>query len=307
MKQKMYLLLMLVAMLFAACGDDDDEPKNPVPEPQPEQPAVISFDDFSSLIGMSYSSMIKQYPEPAYQFGDFYIYENVKPNVESLTIAVNPDNQTVYMVIEGLKENAYKEADIDAYFKSKLKFYGVEQRDVYDDDENVVGKINDYTYGNTDKAEDATLIVTLSGNEDVVYVNPQNQPEEPDGPALDDMTPIDAVNAFILGDLEEIEEEYPGVFTQMGEIYAAFMEENPWLMGVAFTPNGSFIDTIVLLYNEELSDDDIISYYTEAGYTCTKTGVDEEEGTDIYTFTNGTYAVTYSAGRGVVVSLGELD
>ena len=118
---------MLVAMLFTACGDDDDEPQNPPPQPEPEKPAVISFDDFSNLIDMSYSSMIKQFPNPIMQFGDFYMYENVKPNVEGLTIAVNPDNKTVYMVIESLKENAYKEADIDAYFKSKLKFYGVEK------------------------------------------------------------------------------------------------------------------------------------------------------------------------------------
>ena len=307
MKQKMYLLLMLVAMLFVACGDDDDEPKNPVPEPQPEQPAVINFDDFSSLIGLSYSAMIKQYPEPAYHFGDFYIHENVKPNVESLTIAINPENQTVYMVIEGQKENAYKEADIDTYFRSKFKFYNVEKQDVYDDDDNVIGQINVYNYGNTDKSEDATLVVTLTGNESVSYLNPQNMPEEPEGPALDDWTPIDAVNAIILGDLEEIEEEFPGVFMQMGDMYATFMEENPWLMGVAFTPNDGFVDTVVLLYNEDLSDDDIIAYYTEAGYTCTKTGFNEEEGADIYTFTNGTYSVVYCLGRGVVTYLGELD
>ena len=94
---------------------------------------------------------------------------------------------------------------------------------------------------------------------------------------------------------------------QMGDMYATFMEENPWLMGVAFTPNDGFVDTVVLLYNEDLSDDDIIAYYTEAGYTCTKTGFDEEEGADIYTFTNGTYSAVYCLGRGVVTYLGELD
>ncbi len=306
MKQKMYLLLMLVAMLFTACGDDDDEPQNPTPQPEPEKPAVISFDDFSNLIDMSYSSMIKQFPNPTRQFGDFYMYENVKPNVEGLTIAVNPDNKTVYMVIESLKENAYKEADIDAYFKSKLKFYGVEKQDTYDDDGKVIGQHNMYYYGNTDKAEDATLLVVVSGNEGVSYTNPQNAPAEPEGPALDDMTPIDAVNAFILGDVEEIEEEYPGVFTQASGMYMCFMDENPWLAGVAFTPNNGFVDTIILLYNEDLGDDDVVNYYKEAGYTCTKTGTNED-GDDTYTFTNGTYSVDYCAGRGEVKYIGELD
>ena len=40
------------------------------------------------------------------QFGDFYIYENPTEKVENMTIAINPDNQTVYLLVENLKEGA---------------------------------------------------------------------------------------------------------------------------------------------------------------------------------------------------------
>ena len=89
MKQKMCFLLMLAAMLFVACGDDDkDEPQKPNTPDTPDTPTVISFDDFSSLIDMSYSAMIKQFSNPSMQLGDKYIYENVNKNVEELTIAI---------------------------------------------------------------------------------------------------------------------------------------------------------------------------------------------------------------------------
>lgn len=295
MKQTKFLLLVLAAALFAACSSDDDDS---------DKKAVITFDDYSSVIGMSYSSMIRQYPNPSLQFGDFYMYENPTEKVENMTIAVNPENQVVYMVVENLKENSYKEEDIVAYFTSKFKSYGVEKTDNYDDEGNVTGQSNIYEFGNTEKEKDATLIITVQGNT-ITYSNPQNYPDEPEGGALDEMTPIEAVNALIMGDLEEIESDYPDTFSEMGGMYVCFMEENPYLMGVAFTLDGGIVNSVILLYNEDLSDEDIINYYTEAGYTCQKTGYDEEEEADIYTFTNGMFAITYSGGRGVAVYIGE--
>ncbi len=298
MKQKMYLFLMLAATLFAACSsDDDDKVKNP---------STISFEDYSTLIGASYSEMIRQYPEPTMSFGEFYMYEEVTPNVEHLTMVINPDNQTVYMAIEQLKADAYKETDIDAYFKSKFYSYGVETYDEYDEEGNVIGTTNTYNYGNTEDQAEATLLITLTGNQSVMYMNPLNMPVESEGGALDEMTPIDAVNEFLLGDLAEIEELYPDAFSDMGGMYACFMEENPSLMGVALTVSDGLVNSVILLYNEELGTEDIISYYTEAGYTCTKTGTDED-GYDVYTFTDGMISIAYTEGRGVATFVGELD
>ena len=302
MKQTKYLFLMLVAVLFAACSSDDNDNGNS--NKGEGEKTVIAFDDFSSLINMSYSAMIKQYPNPSMQFGDFYIYEDVKPNVETLTISVNPELQTVYMVMEKLKENAYKEADIDAYFKSKFKFIRVEKQDEYDDDGNVVGSTNRYTYANTAKEEDATLVITLTGNDLVTYSNPKNEPVIPDGPTLDDMTPAEAVNAFMLADQEEVDEEYPGVFSDMAGMYACFMADNPWLAGIALVEEEGIYTTIVLLYNEDLGDDDVVDYYTEQGYTCTKTGTNDD-GDDEYTFTGEWNTISYCAGRGEVTYTGE--
>lgn len=298
MKQKVFYFLMLAATLFAACSDDDDD--------KVQNPSTISFEDYSTLVGASYSEMFRQFGEPAMSFGDFYMYEQAAPNVEALTISINPDNQTVYMVIEQLKADAYKEADIDAYFKAKLYSYGIEEYDNYDEEGNVIGTINNYSYGNTENQAEASLIVSLTGNQSVTYMNPLNLPVEPEGGSLEDIEPIDAVNAFLFGDVAEIEEEYPDVFSEMNGMYMCFMEENFYLMGIAFTAVDGLVDSVILLYNEDLSDDDLISYYTEAGYTCNQTGTDEE-GLDVYTFTNGMISIEYSGGRGVATFVGEFE
>ena len=221
-----------------------------------------------------------------------------------MTIAINPDNQTVYLLVENLKEGAYKEEDIVAYFTNKFKSYGVEKVEEWDEEGNVIGESKVYGFGNTEKKENATLLISVQGNT-VTYRNPQNYPDEPEGSALDEMTPIEAVNALIMGDLEEIESDYPDTFSEMNGMYVTFMEDNPYLMGVAFTLDGGIVNSVILLYNEDLSDEDIISYYTQAGYECKQTGYDEEEELPIYTFTNGMFAITYSGGRGVAVYIGE--
>lgn len=298
MKQKMCLFLMLAATLFAACSDDDDD--------KPKAPSTISFDDYSTLVGASYSEMIRQYPEPTMAFGDFYGYESPTENVDMLTFVINPENQFIYMIMEILKEDAYKESDIDAYFKSKFTPYGIEETDNYDDEGNVIGTVNNYSYGNTENPDDATLVITLTGNASVTYMNPKNVPVESEGGSLEEIDPITAVSSFLLGDVAEIEEAYPDVFSQMNGMYVYFMEENPYLMGVAFTAVEGFVDSVILLYNEELSTEDIISYYTEEGYTCTLTGTDEE-GYEVYTFTNGMISIAYSEYRGVATFVGELD
>ena len=296
MKQKMFYFLMLAATLFAACSDDDSD--------KPKAPSTIQFEDYSTLIGASYSEMIRQYPNPSMSFGDFYMYDSLTSNVEGLTVAINPESQTVYLVMEMLKADAYNESDIDAYFKEKFFSYGVVELEDYDDEGNVVGTINQYNYGNAENQDEATLLITLTANQSVTYMNPFNIPTESEGGSLEDMNPIEAVNVFLFIDEEEIEEEYSDVFTQMDGMYMCFMEENLYLAGIAFTPVDGLVTSVIMLYNEDLSTEDIISYYTEAGYTCTLDGTDEE-GYDVYTFTDGMISITYSDGRGVAIFVGE--
>ena len=201
MKQKMFYFLMLAATLFAACSDDDSD--------KPKAPSTIQFEDYSTFIGASYSEMIRQYPNPSMSFGDFYMYDSLTSNVEGLTVAINPESQTVYLVMEMLKADAYNESDIDAYFKEKFFSYGVVELEDYDDEGNVVGTINQYNYGNAENQDEATLLITLTANQSVTYMNPFNIPEESEGGSLEEMNPIEAVSAFLFIDEEEIEEEYP--------------------------------------------------------------------------------------------------
>ncbi|MCH5302314.1 MAG: hypothetical protein J1E77_05685 [Prevotella sp.] len=304
MKTKKYLFLMLAATLFAACGDDNDDPDTPMPD-EPDQPALIEFADYSNVIDMSYSEMIRQYPNPSMSFGDFYIYENMNDGkVASLSFIVNSDNQQVYMISEMLTENAYKEEDIVAYFASKYASYGTSTIETEDEDGNITGSITTYTFGNTDKQEDATLLIELTGNQSVFYSNPQNVPAETGGAgSLDDMTPADAVASFLLQDVEDIEDAYPDVFMQMGDMYMTFMEDNYWLAGVAFTPVDGFVTSLIILYNEDLTDEDIIAYYTDLGYTATQTGTGEDG--DEYTITNGVIMIAYSGNRATITFIDE--
>lgn len=113
------------------------------------------------------------------------------------------------------------------------------------------------------------------------------------------MTPLEAVAAFLLHSVEDIEADYPGVFSQMSGMCMAFTYENPWMAGFAFTAEDGFVTSMIILYNDELSDDEIMAYYTEAGYTCTKTG-QNEDGDDTYVITNGVITIDYAASRGIV-------
>lgn len=304
MKTRKYFFLMLAAAVFAACSSSDDKNDSGSGNGNGGQiepaPAVIDFTDYSSAIGMTYSDMIQKYPNPTQNFGDFYIYEFKEGKVTSMTMAVNPETSTVYMVSETLAENAYKEADLKDYFAIKYRLYSSRNIDIYDEEgENVIGKTNIYTYGNAEKEEEATLVITLTNNESVIYMNPKNVPVVPESAALEEITPVEAVASFLMSDMEDIEDEYPDAFMQMNGMYMASMDENPYLMSIALVPVDGFVSSMILLYNEELTDQDIIDYYTEQGYTVTKTETSEEE-TDIYLITNDAVVIEYSDLRGVV-------
>ena len=305
MKTRKYFFLMLAAALFAACGSDESNDSgngNGNGNGNNEQPAAVSSVaqiDNAGTIGMSYADMMQKYKEPTSQFGDFYLYEFKEGKVTTLMAAINPETTTVYLVTEVLAKGAYTEEELTAYFAGKYKYYGTEKLDLYDEDYNVIGQTNVYGYGNTEDPDKATLLITLTGNESVSFTNPQNVPAAPEAGALEDITPVEAVATFLMKDMEDIEDEYPDAFMQMNDKYMASMQENPYLMSISLQPVDGFVISMTLLYNEELTDQDIIDYYIEQGYTVTPNGKDTN-GNDAYLITKGGISIAYSDARGVV-------
>ena len=163
-----------------------------------------------------------------------------------------------------------------------------------------------HVFGNTQKEEDATLVIEYDGELEVDYYNPKNEPAEVNpGDDFETITPLEVVDQFLGEDIEDILDQYNNLMENNG-MYMAFMDENELLMGFALNTQDRIVTSIVLLYNEDLSDEDIIDYYTKAGYTCTDTGeVDEEEETPIYLFSNPNTGIliTYSGLRGVATQL----
>lgn len=297
---KKYLLMLLAATTlslgFTACGDDDKE--DPTPS-TPEKP-VITFDDYANCVGIGLNAMMTRFGEPTMNMGTFYMYTLEKGSKTAmLTFIFNPENSTVYGVMQTLNDNAFKAADIKDYFASKYHYYGAETESYEDDETGEVIEQVVYSYGNTEKKEDATLLIEYDGEISVGYYNPKNEPAEIEPSGFADMTPEDVVNTFLGESIDDILEEYDG-FSSMGSTYMAFMDENDYMMGFALNVNEGEVASIVILYNEDLSDEDIIDYYKNAGYTITDTGeIDEEEGTPIYIFSNSNTRIVYSCSRGV--------
>lgn len=307
--KKYFFMLLAAATLslgFSACGDDEKDeptPNNPEQPGTPEQPKVINFEDYSSAIGMTFQKMMSTYGEPTNNFGNFYSYAFDKGNVASLLIIVNPENNLVYSLTEILKKDAYKAEDIRAYFASKYNAY--EPVEVEYEDEETGEKVTTttYSYGNTKDIAEATLLITVNGNSDVTYSNPKNVYEEPEAEGFEGLEPDDAVSQFLGADIEDVLDEYEGLFMPVGEtMYMAGVEDSEYLMSFALSVQNGKVVSVILLYNEDLSDDDIIEYYKQLGYTVIPEGEDEE-GEPIYSFTkdvDGAHIIiNYSAGRGV--------
>ena len=300
---KKYLFMLLAAtslsLGFTSCGDDEKE--EPVIDP-----VVIDFDDYSSTVGMTLQAMMNKYGEPAYNFLNYYLYELKCGKTTSLTMVINPENNTVCGLMQWLAEGAYKPGDVLDYLASKYVSYGTRTETEVDEDTEETYTYTIHVFGNTQKEEDATLVIEYDGELEVDYYNPKNEPAEVNpGDDFETITPLEVVDQFLGEDIEDILDQYNNLMENNG-MYMAFMDENELLMGFALNTQERIVNSIVLLYNEELSDEDIIDYYTKAGYTCTDTGeVDEDEETPIYLFSNPNTGIliTYSGLRGVATQL----
>lgn len=283
MKTKKFLFAALAALVamttFTACGDDEKD----------DNGGDINFADYSSCVDMTYRAMLQKYGSPAMQFANFYIYENLKGDkkTEGITFAVNEETQTIYMVMQTLKEGAFKEADVKKYLSSKFTSYG--SSTVTDEEEGIT--VTTYYYGNTKNEEDATLYVAYSLNS-VTYTNPTNVPVAPESDAFLELEPIEIVDQFMGESIADVLDENEGKFLDMDGTYLASVEDAYYVYSFGLTASGGTVNKISLLYNEELSDADIVAYYQEAGYTCVKTGKNDDE-LDTYTFTNDAFVINY--------------
>lgn len=298
---KKILFMMLAAVLFMACSNDDDEQNKPGQGPDP-----VEFADLSSTVGMSYANMLKTYGEPSMNFGSFYVFDQESDKVESIICMVNPATETVYSVMQSLAEGAYKAEEINAYFASKYNDYGEQEPDL-DEEELEEGEIvaKTHLYGNAKEKEKATLVISVYGNSQVIYTNPALVPEEPEGPDMSSLNPGSAVALFMGAALEDLREEYGDAMLKAGEnSYLISVDNNEWLMAVGFEVKDGKVVKVILLYNEDLTDEDIIEYYKEFGYTAMPYE-GEEEGEVGYLFMNMTTMdmFTYMDGRAEFVDL----
>ncbi|MCR5642608.1 MAG: hypothetical protein K6G32_04625 [Prevotella sp.] len=260
------------------------------------------FADYASVIGKSYNQLSRQYSDLEELFEGFYSCNPGDGKTESLMIAFNDDLEA-YMAMQSLSEGAYTLEQIIAYMKSNYTQYESES---YVDEES--GEtVTTYNLGNTPVIDDATLVISFSDNTLVSYSNPKATPEIPDNAGLGEMSPIEVVGSFIGKSLDDIEEEYPGVFSDMFGlgIYSAYAsDDNEWLEGaVLLLDETTEVATgIRLLF--AIEDEQVIAYYTENGYTSTENGTDED-GQKVYVITNGTYTINYAGGTGEVTKTGD--
>lgn len=293
---KKYIVLALVALLMVACSDDDDN--NEIKTLSP-----IEQVDLSGLIDKGYSTMIRLYPYPTMNFGGFYLYQQENSNIESFSVVLDTETQVIYNVMESLAPNAFTAQELQEHFSKTLDSYGSQPYTDYDENGNEM-PTTQYLFGKTNSDGDTILVVTITGNTSINYVNPQNVPVEPETPGLEEATPIDVVNMFMGQDIEDILDEYEDVFFAMGNMYMAFMEENEMLSGFALTVEDGIVNSIILLYNGE--DEEVINYYTEEGYFCMPMG-ENEDGDQTYIMLNGNILINYAAGRGVVTYFNDDD
>lgn len=292
---KKYLFMLFALFSLVACEKDDN---NGGSGNLSEAAKEVKDVDYSSALGMSKSKMISTYGDPAENYGNFYIYNSENENVDMVMFAVNPDNDKVYTATVILMEDAFTEAAIKEYLSSKYNCYG------YDEEEGI------YTYGNNKDEEKATIGVVQSGANSITWADRNLTPsfeDDVDG-AFSDLTPAEAVSMFLGLSEEDLIEEYGESLIKVGEdLYMADVN-NDYLMAVGITVTDGKVTPVVLLFNEDLEDEDIVAYYAGLGFTATPCGPDEE-GYEVYLFMNMATGemFTYSGGRAVFMDLSAID
>ena len=288
---KKYFLMLLAATTlclgFTACGNDDEvtpntdntggnQGNNGNNGNQGNQDTE-SF-DYAEAIGMNARQIIAKYGEPTMGEGAFYAYQFQNRKVASVSLVLNPENQQVYNIIEVLSENAYTAEEIQNYFAGKYTFYGEES--FPGDDKNEIEASVSRTYGNTQKAEDATLLITVTSRATIIsitYENPKNAPApKPEDEALAELEPLDIID-FIGQTWDDISEAYEGAFSnQQGMIYSE-CKGNSWLNGLMVSVDEEGIVTgLSFSFNVDIEPTEVLNYFRGEGWDV-KEDIDDEE------------------------------
>ena len=301
--KKLFLMLLAACTLslaFTACGKDDNNENNETNQGGGggEQPVVTAEYDCSAAIGMNVQQMLATYGEPTMGEGTFYAYMFENQKVSTLSFLINPDNQKVYTVYEILTEGAYTVEELTTYFGGKYTLYGKE--DVPGDDEEGIAPYTNYFYGNAAKQDDATLIITVSGNTSIYFVNPKNEPAiEPSDNVFAEWSPIDIIS--LIGEpWADLEEDYGDAFMPMSGMQYADCSDNEWVTAFALSfDDNNAVSSITLFFDDGLEPSVICEYFTENGWTVSE-GEPGEEEEPTYIIYNETYEMILSAEMGRV-------
>ena len=304
---KKYLLMLLAATTLTlgvtSCGDDENEDPNKENPSKPDQPGkTIDFPNYAEAVDMNLNAMLQKYGEPMMSANGIYMYMFEQGNVAALTFMVNQENNKVYAVNEVLNDGAFTAEDIQAYFAARYTFYD-RQETIYTNDEEDAYAVPDTivvcTYGNAPKLEEATLVITVTGNTLVTYTNPTNVPDEPEiTNPFDEMEPQQITQMFLGKDSDDILDGYEDAFMEMAGMYMASMEENPYLTGFALSVADGRVVAITFFYDDGLDEQTILDYYSEAGYSIRETGEEDEDGFKQYVISDGNISILYQGYMG---------
>lgn len=318
--KKFYLMLLAATTLsfgFTACGNDDEDntPKKETNNGQGENnqgdngktdngngetEGTAAF-DYSEAIGMNVNQILAKYGEPSMNFETFYSYSFTNQKVSSVTLMLNADNQQVYNVMEILTEGAYTAEELQAYFGKKYTFYLKE--DIPGDEEEGIAPSASYTYGNTEKQEDATLVITVSGNSSISYENPKNTPADvPGEEPFEEFSPIDVIG-FIGQSWADIEEDYEEAFMEMGAaMQYASCGDNDWMSGFALTLTENLVTSISIFFDDGLETSEILDFFREEGWAVRDTGETNEDEGPIYEIVKDNISLKLSSEIGTVTT-----
>lgn len=290
MKVTKYFLIALAALTFSCCGSDDND-GDKGNEPGSET-TFTSKEDLSGFVNANYKKLSQTYDDPDFSMNGIYSFSGNKTKndkVETVTFMLNADEDKVYSVVEMLKEGSCKVSDMRKYFSQVYQL-------VENDGDSIL------TFANNSDLEKASLTIQVSSSS-VMYANPQLAPDEPEGGDFAD-NPIDLVESFYNRNIADIIDEYDGVFSKVdGNSYMSVTDEvNDYVMAVGLGVEDDVVTKVTLLYNEDMSDEEIIEYYKGKDYTCTPTGKVDEEGNAEYLLKDEAAGaeIVFCAGIGVV-------
>lgn len=297
---KRLFAFLTAALVVFACGKVDpdfpgrqDDPDDPWEEPDDDpDDEIIDFPDLSDLLGEDYVEIVRKLGAPDFEYGFTYLYNSSieMEGVEALYISFNGESGKIYNVIQLLKAGAYRSEDIRTYFDDLYYSYGTEEETFVDEDDTEV-PYTSYGWGDRYDMENASIVVTLQdmpGNQMVTYTAPADMPTGAVTGNFGDITPLDVVSTFLGKGIDYILDEFGDRLAPNNGAYWGYAgENNTYLVYFTLFPDDDgVVSSIVLMYNDDLSDDDIIAYYEDAGYEIHETGEDEETGAPTYLFMN---------------------